>query len=78
MATSSAQCTDVVILKRYVGSIKGMRTIFTTPKMALVKAALISGLLVAIAPAAGQSEPIEKKGTTPYVTHFIFRPLMSH
>jgi hypothetical protein len=23
------------------------------------------------------AQPMEKKGTTPYVTHFIFRPLMS-
>ena len=34
-------------------------------------------VLAAIAPAAVQSEPNEKKGTTPYVTHFIFRPLMT-
>ena len=32
---------------------------------------------MAIAPAAVLGEPIEKKGTTPYVTHFIFRPLMT-
>jgi hypothetical protein len=33
--------------------------------------------LVAIATAVALGEPIEKKGTTPYVTHFIFKPLMS-
>jgi hypothetical protein len=45
--------------------------------MALAKATLFAGLLVAIAPVVVLGEPIEKKGTTPYVTHFIFKPLMS-
>ena len=45
--------------------------------MTLAKATLFAGLLVAIATAAALGEPIEKKGTTPYVTHFIFKPLMS-
>src|SRR5512132_2252115 len=44
--------------------------------MALVKTALFSVVLVALAPPL-VAQPIEKKGTTPYVTHFIFRPLMS-
>ena len=43
--------------------------------MTLAKATLLAGALVAIAAAAALGEPIEKKGTTPYVTHFIFRPL---
>ena len=47
-----------------------------TPRM-LVKAALLSGALMAFAPGVILGEPIAKKGTTPYVTHFIFRPLMS-
>ena len=38
---------------------------------------LLSGLLGALVSGAALGEPIEKKGTTPYVTHFIFRPLMS-
>ena len=42
-----------------------------------VKTALLSGLLVSLAPGIVLGAPIEKKGTTPYVTHFIFRPLMS-
>src|SRR6476620_7394330 len=51
--------------------------IFTsTMARSLAKATAFAALLVAIAPAAVQGEP-EKKGTTPYVTHFIFRPLMS-
>jgi hypothetical protein len=41
----------------------------------LVATTAFVAVLVAIAPAAVQSEPLEKKGTTPYVTHFIFRPL---
>jgi hypothetical protein len=38
---------------------------------------LLSAVLVAFAPGAAGAQTIEKKGTTPYVTHFIFRPLMS-
>jgi hypothetical protein len=45
--------------------------------MTLVKTALFAGALLAFAPAVVLGQPIEKKGTTPYVTHFIFRPLMS-
>lgn len=43
----------------------------------LAKTTALVAMLAVIAPAAAQSEPIEQKGTTPYVTHFIFRPLMS-
>jgi hypothetical protein len=43
----------------------------------LVKAALVSGALMTFAPGIVLGQPMEKKGTTPYVTHFIFRPLMS-
>ena len=42
-----------------------------------VKTALLSGLLLSLAPGGVLGAPIDKKGTTPYVTHFIFRPLMS-
>ena len=45
--------------------------------MALVKTALFSVVLAALATAPVVAQPMEKKGTTPYVTHFIFRPLMS-
>ena len=45
--------------------------------MALAKKALLSSLLVAFAPGIIQADPIEKKGTAPYVTHFIFRPVQS-
>jgi hypothetical protein len=53
-------------------------------RTSVVKTALLSALLVALAPAAADAQTaaaaanqIEKKGTTPYVTHFVFRPLMS-
>jgi hypothetical protein len=48
----------------------------TTAKT-LVEAALLSGVLMATAPGVVVGEPMAKKGTTPYVTHFVFRPLMS-
>jgi len=43
----------------------------------LVKTAILSGVLVAVGPGIMLADPIEKKGTTPYVTHFIFRPVQS-
>jgi hypothetical protein len=47
-----------------------MKPIALTPIAAIaVMMALSSGVVL--------GDPIEKKGTAPYVTHFIFRPLMS-
>ena len=43
----------------------------------LVKTALFAGILMTVAPTVVLGQSSEKKGTTPYVTHFIFRPLMS-
>ena len=43
----------------------------------LVRAAILSGMFVAFAPGITLGDQIEKKGTTPYVTHFIFRPVQS-
>ncbi len=48
-----------------------------TAMMTRVKAAVLAGVLVAFAPGIVLGQAIEKKGTTPYVTHFIFRPLMN-
>ena len=48
----------------------------TVPRT-LVKVALLSGAIFAVAPSVVCAEQMAKKGTTPYVTHFIFRPLMS-
>jgi hypothetical protein len=36
-----------------------------------------TAVMIAFAPGVVLGDPMEKKGTTPYVTHFIFRPLMS-
>jgi hypothetical protein len=41
------------------------------------KMALLSGILAAFVPGVALGQSMEKKGTTRYVTHFIFRPLMS-
>jgi hypothetical protein len=43
----------------------------------IVTSAFLSGALLAFAPGVACAQQMEKKGTTPYVTHFIFRPLMS-
>ncbi len=45
----------------------------------VAKAALLSGMLVTLTPGSvlGATEEMPKKGTTPYVTHFVFRPLMT-
>ena len=51
-------------------------TISTTATR-LVKTTALAAVLMSCAAAAVAGDPIEKKGTTPYVTHFIFRPLMS-
>ena len=45
--------------------------------MTPVRTALLSALLMAVAPGAVLGAPIDKTGTTSYVTHFIFRPLTS-
>jgi len=42
-----------------------------------MKISLLCLALSALLPAAAGAQTIEKKGTTPYVTHFIFRPIMS-
>src|SRR5262245_51422426 len=42
-----------------------------------LQAALLCAALAATVPAAAGEQTAEKKGTTPYVTHFVFRPIMS-
>jgi hypothetical protein len=42
-----------------------------------VQAALLSAMLLVLVPTAVGAQATEKKGTTPYVTHFIFRPVNS-
>ena len=43
----------------------------------VVKTALFAGIFAAFAPAVVFGQSVEKKGTAPYVTHFVFRPLQS-
>ena len=38
---------------------------------------LLCLVLSVLLPAAAGAQTIEKKGTTPYVTHFVFRPIVS-
>jgi hypothetical protein len=45
--------------------------------MTLVKGALLSGMLLAFTPGAALATDIPDKGVTPYVTHFVFRPVMT-
>src|SRR5512135_126527 len=45
--------------------------------MKIAEATTFAALLVIFSPAVVQGQASEKKGTTPYVTHFIFRPLMT-
>ncbi len=40
-----------------------------------ISTALLSGALLTAISSAVQAQEIEKKGTAPYVTHFIFRPV---
>src|SRR2546423_1846761 len=56
-----------------------MKPICTTPaaKMRLVRTAILSAALTSCATGIALADPIEKKGTSPYVTHFIFRPVQS-
>ncbi len=43
--------------------------------MTLVKSALLSGVLMAFAPAIVLAAPLEKKGSTSYTSHYVFHPL---
>jgi len=55
-----------------------MKTRYTVVLSKIAGAALGATALVALASGSVVAQqPMEKKGTTPYVTHFIFRPLMS-
>ena len=44
--------------------------------MRLVKGALLASVLLAFAPGVFAAD-LPSKGTTPYVTHFIFRPIQT-
>ena len=45
------------------------------PPLFVIEAILLGA--AALVPASAGAQTMEKKGTTPYVTHFIFRPIMS-
>jgi hypothetical protein len=45
--------------------------------IALVKTALFSGALLALTPGPVTAQQVPKSGSTPYVTHFIFRPVLA-
>jgi len=56
-----------------------MKTVVRTAaaKMPPVKRVVLSTMLMSVGLGAALADPMEKKGTTPYVTHFIFRPVQS-
>ena len=54
-----------------------MKTVVRAPNMTPVRIAVLSTMLVSVGLGAALADPTEKKGTTPYVTHFIFRPVQS-
>jgi hypothetical protein len=56
-----------------------MKTVVRVPgaRMTPVRKALLSTMLMLVGLGAALADPMEKKGTTPYVTHFIFRPVQS-
>jgi hypothetical protein len=54
-----------------------MKAVVAAAKMTPVKTIVLSTTLVSIGLGAALAGPMEKKGTTPYVTHFIFRPVQS-
>jgi hypothetical protein len=55
-----------------------MKTVVRAPaKMTPVRTAVLSTMLMSVGLGAALADPTEKKGTTPYVTHFIFRPVQS-
>ena len=45
--------------------------------MAIVKGALVVGAVWALAPSTLLATDLPSKGTTPYVTHFVFRPVQN-
>src|SRR5438477_10836816 len=49
----------------------------TVTAMRTLKTLLLSGAVIAVLPGLGLAQMMEKKGTTPYVTHFIFIPVKS-
>src|SRR4029453_1282447 len=45
--------------------------------MTLADAALLAGVLLSLVASPAFATDLLNKGTTPYITHFVFRPLMN-
>jgi hypothetical protein len=56
-----------------------MKTIIAAPTAVttVIKAAVVFGVVMALTPGIVLGDTIQKKGTTPYMTHFVVRPLMT-
>ena len=48
------------------------------PMKSIIRTVLLSGAFISFAPEVVLAASIEKKGSTSYVTHFVFHPLSSH
>jgi hypothetical protein len=47
------------------------------PMKPLTLGIVATSVVLVLAPGSVLGDPVEKKGTTPYLTHFVFRPLAS-
>ena len=47
------------------------------PAVAFIEVAILALGLMALVPASAMADAIPAKGTTPYVTHFVFRPVQN-
>lgn len=54
-----------------------MKPQMITTRSAASTLALLSGLLLTLGQCPAQSAEVPKKGVTPYVTHFVFRPVQN-
>ena len=64
-------------MKSNCPSLKSSTIVTRATATTVVKTALFAGIFAATAPAVVFGQSVEKKGTAPYVTHFVFRPLQS-
>ena len=64
-------------MKSNCPSLKSSTIVTRATATTVVKTALFATMFAAFAPAVVFGQSVEKKGTAPYVTHFVFRPLQS-
>ena len=64
-------------MKSNCPSLKSSTIVTRATATTVVKTALFATMFAAFAPAVVFGQSVEKKGTAPYVTHFVFRPLTS-